>query len=731
MLAHLLLVSLLGQEPAPLLRWYVAPDGNDAWDGLEPGRAGASGPFRTLRRAFDAARDSKRAGGRLSAPVLIELLPGVHRLDEPLVLTPEDSGSSHSLRVHVFPAAPANATGRDPADPAAGVVVSGGRPIGPFRRERIDGRELFVAEVPEARGGRWPFRELFVNGTRRPRARHPDRGFLAVAGIDDADARKPWNEGVKRLRFAPGDLDLLRASPVADAVVMCRWVESHVRVESVDFEQGVVAFREPTVFRVDSGDPWYLEGARAFLDAPGEWWLDEEEGRLFVVPRPDEELADPAADVVAPRLERLLVLAGEPDRPPTADGPSLDPDGVPGVIGRLRRVGRFVEHVTFERITFAHCAWRLPAGADPAAPRPSGFPQAAVGVPGAIAAVGARDCRFDGCAVKHVGGYAVELGRGCQDNLLLRCELSDLGAGGVKLGEAAIAASDSLRAERNSVVCCRIADGGRVFHSAVGIWVGQSPRNSIVDNEIRDFLYTGISLGWTWGYGPADAGGQRVWGNHVHHIGRRRDGEGPILSDLGGIYTLGAHGDTVISGNWFHDVAAFRYGGWGIYFDEGTARIEARDNLVARTTHGGFHQHYGRDNLVRRNVFAWGRDAQVQRSRCEPHTSFTFRENVVLFERGELFAGDLSDGRFAFEENLYWREDGGPLLFAGRTFDEWQLEGFDRGSRIADPRFAAAADDDWSLAEGSPARTILAEHVFVPPLRKVPWAHVADRPRNR
>jgi hypothetical protein len=281
------------------------------------------------------------------------------------------------------------------------------------------------------------------------------------------------------------------------------------------------------------------------------------------------------------------------------------------------------------------------------------------------------------------------------------------------------------------VTGCTIRDGGRIFHSAVGVWIGQSPDNRIAENEISDFYYTGISLGWTWGYGPADAGGQSVTRNHVHHIGRRTDGDGPILSDMGGIYTLGAHAGTEIATNWFHDVAALRYGGWGIYFDEGTSGIVARDNLVVRTTHGGFHQHYGRANVVERNVFADGRDAQIQRSRCEPHVSFTFRNNVVFFERGALFAGDLSDGHFVFEDNLYWRAGGGTIDFAGRSFEEWRASGFDVDSQVVDPRFSAPAEDDWSLAEGSPARALLGQHVFVPPLFHVPWARVSERPRNR
>ena len=132
--------------------------------------------------------------------------------------------------------------------------------------------------------------------------------------------------------------------------------------------------------------------------------------------------------------------------------------------------------------------------------------------------------------------------------------------------------------------------------------------------------------------------------------------------------------------------------------------ILAENNLVYRTTHGGFHQHYGKENTFRNNVFAFARDAQIQRSRIEEHRSFTFERNIVLWDKGALFSGDWSKLNAVFDRNTYWLLGGGEIRFAGRTWDQWRQAGMDAHSKIADPRLANPAQGDFRLTpESEPA----------------------------
>ena len=651
--------------------YYVATNGDDSWSGHQPAPnwRKTDGPFASLPGALGAIRQWRgKTGVAPPHPVTIFIRDGSYFLREPLVIQPADSGLTLAAYRNEKP------------------ILSGGRPISGWKETTVDGKTFWAANIPEAREGKWLFRELWVNGSRAVRARHPNTGYLGIEGL--LEATPGWEHGHARFRYRPGDLKSFKAASNAEVVVMTRWVESRLPILSMDETQRVVSASKRSVFELSQGDLYYLEGAFEFLDQPGEWYLDSQIGTLYYLPRPGETLNQ--IEAVAPVLAQAVRLEGDP------------------------KAGQFVEGVTFRGLTFAHTEWYFPQNFHFGKKKPpegqieiGGFPQAAVGVPGAVWGEGARHCDFEGCAFSHLGNYGLELARGCKSNRITHCEFADLGAGGIKLGETHIRETAPELTEANEITDCHIHDGGKMFASAEGIWVGQSPNNRITHNLIHDFYYTGISLGWSWGYGMSLTTNNTIEFNHVHHIGVKSDGDGPILSDMGGIYTLGIESGTVIRNNLWHDIAGLRYGGWGIYFDEGSSGILAENNLVYRTTHGSFHQHYGATNVVRNNVFAFGRDAQIQRTRPEPHISFSFETNIVYFDTGKLLEGDWSGENYKIDSNLYF--DARPAVkpesfpLGEGTLAKWRERGHDRNSIVADPLFAAPRQNDFRLQSNSPA----------------------------
>jgi Right handed beta helix region len=694
---------------------HVSPRGNDAWSGrlASPNRDGTDGPLATLTAARDELRELRYQRGE-SGPFRVLIHGGTYELDDTLVLAPEDGAHSTpnidalSSEEHVV----YEAFEEDRP------VISGGRRLTGWS---VEGDGRWTLGIPEVARGEWTFEQLYVDGQRRSRPRLPESGYFTIGdAVPPTDAAK--GKGFDRFRFEGDDL---RAdwNALGDLDVLCfhLWSMSRMHVASIDNEQHIVTLTGPTCApdawaSLPKGHRFLVENVREALKKPGQWYLDRMSGVLTYLPMPGE---DPLrTEIVAPRLERLVELgiasenprgiavsasnsAGVAREAPDSTGvPAQDPSSAGSSARDSSSAGdaRFVESVVFRGLTFAYTTWTVP-------PEGWSFPQAEVASSAAISAVNARDCAFEQCTFEHTGAWAIELGRGCKRDRVENCELTDLGAGGIKIGEMTIRESEDDVASDDSVRECSISHGGRIQPAAVGVWIGQSHDDVIANDDISDFYYTGVSVGWTWGYGKSLAHHNRIESNRIAFIGQH------VLSDMGGIYTLGVAPGTVLRGNAIHDVESFDYGGWGIYPDEGSSELTIEDNVVWRTKSASFHQHYGRENLVRNNVFAFGREAQIMRTRAEDHLSFTMQRNIVYWSEGKLLASNWSGDHYAFDDNVYWNASGQPFDFAGLSFDDWRKKGEDVHSLVADPRFIDAEDGDFRLKPDSPALTLGIESI--------------------
>jgi hypothetical protein len=363
--------------------------------------------------------------------------------------------------------------------------------------------------------------------------------------------------------------------------------------------------------------------------------------------------------------------------------------------------GRFVEYVTLRGLALQHADWTL-------SPQGNSSTQAAVEVPAAVTADGARHCALEGCEVAHVGTYGVWFRRGCKDCRIQRNRLFDLGAGGIRVGEANMAPTDAAESSRILVDNNHIFNGGHVYPAGIGIWLAQSSHNRISHNDIHDFFYSGMSIGWNWDDAPNRTHHNTIELNHVHDLGHG------VLSDMGLIYCLGVSPGSVIRNNVFHDIWPYANPplAWGIYLDATCGDYLIENNLVYNTLSGGLmFNNGGHGHVIRNNIFALSAN-QALWPYSEKRPS-TFRRNIVYLTQGELFVpwaeSSLKERLAAkeplglWDENIYWRAGGEQLRFYRHSFSEWQSLGLDRRSRVADPRFIDAARRDFRLKADSPA----------------------------
>jgi hypothetical protein len=252
---------------------------------------------------------------------------------------------------------------------------------------------------------------------------------------------------------------------------------------------------------------------------------------------------------------------------------------------------------------------------------------------------------------------------------------------------------------------CDIGDGGHVYPAGVGVLIGRSTGNRIEHNHIHDLYYTGISAGWNWGYAESDGYGNLIEWNHIHDIGKG------LLSDMGGIYLLGHAGGTRLRFNHIHDIVCRRYGGWCAYTDEGSSDVLIESNLCYRANKDAFHQHYGRNNVVRNNILAYGGESVLAYSAQEEHLGVTFESNILLSHDMPILrnAGPerWTPRQTRFQRNLYWCEAGAPEFSrptssSGDQWAEWSAENDPHGV-MADPLFVDPQRGDFRLRPDSPA----------------------------
>ena len=309
---------------------YVATDGRD-------GNAGGSAdqPLASIREALDVAAVAITKAGTHEKGVRIVLHGGRYCLSDTIRI---DANGPWPLAIEAH-------EGERP-------VISGGVKLpSDWQIETVGGREVWTQTLTRVQEGKWYFRQLWVNGKRAsvpvmPKKtgapnRFTKRDFYKIAELDipadKMNVERRWmHASLNSFHFSAGEF---RASwrDLTDAwiVLNCRWYHNFMPVASVDEQNRLVCFTREAVNALLHSHPSHGTGVhdhvtkplnwRTFYDTayyrlynvfetlaePGEFYLDRRSGKLYYVPREGE--TPETADVVAPRLNQLLVATSDAD----------------------------------------------------------------------------------------------------------------------------------------------------------------------------------------------------------------------------------------------------------------------------------------------------------------------------------------------------------------------------------------------------------------------------------
>ena len=565
--------------------------------------------------------------------------------------------------------------------------IIGGFAITEWSEDTFNGVKCLSAK-PERRCN---FTDLYVNGSRADVTRYPKSGTLrAVMTEENKTEYKGELLGNSRWFIAKKE-DLAGLDGVNDAIVNYYhfWIDEHSPVEGYDPTECRINMSYPSRFtlttlyenRAPSDMYYYLSNVRSEFKNPGEWYLDKAAERVYYIPR-DGESAD-SIEVFAPVTDKLFIIHGRDVR-----------------IRDLELTVTRCEHKSNtyfndDPITGLPVECEIPYAGDGQSVRTA---------PGAISIANTSRVTVSDCHIHSLGIHAIAVEAGCHHIRIENNLIEDIAAGGIKIYGGKFGSPEQYHTNDCFIIGNEIRNIGRIYEAGCGILICHAHDNVIEDNEIHHGGYSGISVGWVWGYKDSETYGNIIRRNHIHHLGYG------TLSDMGGIYLLGRQHGTVVSENRIHHIDCENYGAWGIYLDEGTGSVTVENNVVYDTKEECFDIHYGAHNAVRNNIFV-GTSGHypVRTSKNELLSELCFEHNVMVSFGCPVYNPDSGANTFGAGSNFVWDATGKDvLMFRSRSGEEidlqrWQsIYRLDVGTVAVDPMFRSISDRDFTLDEKSP-----------------------------
>lgn len=295
-------------ESAGLAFYVDIQNGNDANDGLS-----VTSAFQTIERAKE---EVKTVNSNMTEDISVLIRGGEYVLSSAIQFSSEDSGSNGFY---------VNYQAYEDED----VILSGGRYITDWSLED-EARNVYCAYV-----GTETFRQIYVNGEATALARTPN--------LEDTKTGGPYYQALNK--DYPFQIDAALADDITvgetEFVYIEHWNYMIAQISDISIEndRASLRFKQPQDEMAQTENSqkvtyYFLQNAKEYLDAPGEWYHDAQSGYLYYIPRDGEDME--YAEVVVPVTETLIDVTGNSSEDPA-------------------------NHITFCGLNFMYTNWTFPS----------------------------------------------------------------------------------------------------------------------------------------------------------------------------------------------------------------------------------------------------------------------------------------------------------------------------------------------------------------------------------
>ena len=299
--------------------FFVSPQGDDTNDGS------FEKPFATLQAAREAVR---KINDDMTGDIYVFLDGGDYYLNEPLVLTEEDSGTNgyNIIYRNLDEAGSANLIGGKQVTSQWSLVDATADPASNPDGDLPDDMQGKVYKTHV--GTDHDFHTLYVNDQRatlaRTQNRNNDSGFSSAL----TPYMRSAGGGTGDLYYNAGDLDedslngLINAQKRGDlnaSIYMWDggywdWMTDTIPVSAIDTSSRKMTFKtvegHPEIYRpkyaTRNNARYFVQGNLGFLDEPGEYYYNASTGDLYYYP--DGEIDQ--QDIVIPTMQEIIRVEG-------------------------------------------------------------------------------------------------------------------------------------------------------------------------------------------------------------------------------------------------------------------------------------------------------------------------------------------------------------------------------------------------------------------------------------